>query len=538
MLTLALSTLILTGSPGYGDQPGATYSFSKFEGRIITGIEIVRRDVFDDKVANNSRFYYRWGNSLHIKTKEKIVKDELLFEVGEPFDSLKIIESQRNLRRRGFIGEIFVSARPNGSDSVNLTVTTVDYWTTRVAMYSELGGGNYAVGAAASEVNFLGYGQALEIAGQTGSDKDSYSMYAGDDRIGGSRLAGSLYYTGTTYGNSFATYLARPQYSLTVRTGYWIKYNQSDAVLRLYTGGEEFFRYKRLFREFDSRLTYSMGLSRRLDLFVKYNYDFKDYSPDDPNSPLNHIIPFDETRSYISPGIGMSIIKYDLQRYLDEAGTPEDLTLGAGFRISIGRSLKSLGADFDEIRPEISAKFLVKPYEWIFLGARNKVFWWRRDGRDKEIRSQSEIMMYLKTGRTNVLTARWLADFAWRQKSTYQLILGGTNGLRGYQAYRFAGNRAVIGNLEYRFYLPLEILTVRLGGAAFFDIGNVWRAPEKIEIKDLRSDIGLGLRFGLTKSSTSRVLRFDMAKSLADRDVYVSFGSTVLFSLKSLDSHE
>ena len=102
-------------------------------------------------------------------------------------------------------------------------------------------------------------------------------------------------------------------------------------------------------------------------------------------------------------------------------------------------------------------------------------------------------MAYIKTGETNVLSARILTDFGWRQKTTYQVILGGANGLRGYPVYRFAGNRLAIGNLEYRFYLPLEILTVRIGGAAFFDIGTVWRRNEKIDPGDLRSDIGLGL---------------------------------------------
>jgi outer membrane translocation and assembly module TamA len=95
-----------------------------------------------------------------------------------------------------------------------------------------------------------------------------------------------------------------------------------------------------------------------------------------------------------------------------------------------------------------------------------------------------------------------------------------------------------LGNVEYRFYLPLEILTVRFGGAAFFDIGRAWEPDERIEMKDLKSDIGIGLRFGLTKSSTSRVLRLDVAKSLSSNDVFVSFATGMLFSLQSIMRNE
>ena len=537
MLALLISAIILN-SPGYTKPYGDLNNFALYDGKIISKIVILRQDVFDDKIKRKTPFYYTWGNALHIITKERIIRSELLFELGEPVDSLRIIESQRNLRLRGFISEVFVTGKPNGADSVDLIVTTVDYWTTKIALYAELNGGDYTVGAGASEVNFLGNGQALEIAGQTSSDEDRYSIFAGDGRLGGTRFAGSFYYSGSTFGDGLAAYFARPQYSISVKTGFWAKYYNSDGIRRLFAGGDEVFRYKKMYREFDSKFIYSIGKLRKLDLFFKYNYEESDYSPDDYDSPYNHIIPPDQTRSYPSAGLGLSIIEYDMQRYLDEAGTPEDLTLGAAVRFSLGRSIPEFGADYTGTRPEFSTKFLSKPFSGLFIGVKNNIYWWRYDGRDTEIGSRTEAMIYLKTGETNVLTARGLADFTWRQKSTYQAILGGANGLRGYPVYRFSGNRLAIGNLEYRFYFPLEILTVRIGGAAFFDIGTVWQRYEKINLSDLRSDIGMGLRFGLTKSSTSRVLRFDIAKSLANNDVFVSFGSTVLFSLRSFENHE
>ncbi len=510
---------------------------AEYEGRIIKSIGIVRKNVFDDLMDGSKRFYYRWANSLHITTKEKIVRNELLFDIGEPLDIDKIIESERNLRLRGFIGEAFVTAEPNGPDSVSLIVTTIDYWSTKISLFSELGGGDYVLGAAASEVNFLGYGQTVEVSAQTGSESDGYSFFLAENRLGGSRLATSLFYADYTLGEGFSFSLARPQYSLAVSSGFRTIYRKNNGIGRLYYEGREFFRYKRSFHEFDLRTIYSWGRYRRADLYLDFTYDSREYSPDDINSPFNTLIPADETRSYPSIGVGLSFIRYDMERFLDEAGTPEDLTLGASLRFSIGRSLSAFGADFQGTKPEISLSVLTRPADRIFLGARDIVWWWHHSGYNTEIRHRTEAMLYYKTGSSQVLALRGLTDFAWRQKRNYQLILGGRNGLRGYSAYEFSGNRMALGNIEYRFYFPLEILTVRLGGTAFFDVGHVWYRGEQIDPGDLRSDIGIGLRFGLTRSSTSRVLRLDLAKSLSDNDLFVSFATGMLFSLKTFDGH-
>ena len=510
---------------------------AEYEGRIIKSIEIVRKNVFDDLMDGNTRFYYRWANSLHIITKEKIVRNELLFDIGEPLDKDKVIESERNLRLRGFIGEATVTAKPNGSDGVDLTVTTIDYWSTKISFFSELGGGDYVIGAAASETNFLGYGQTVELSAQAGSEQDGYSFFVAEDRLGGSRLATSLFYADYTLGESFSFSLVRPQYSLDVNTGFRTRYRRNSGIGRLFYGGAEFFRYKRAFNAFDLKTVFSRGRFRRADLYFDYTYDSREYSPEDINSPFNYLIPDDETRSYPSIGVGFAFIRYDLERFLDEAGTPEDLTLGASLSLSVGRSLSAFGADFQGTRPEISLSVLTRPAKRIFLGAKDIVWWWHHSGRNVEIRHRTEAMLYYKTGPAQVLALRGLTDFAWRQKDNYQLILGGRNGLRGYSAYEFSGDMLALVNLEYRFYFPLEILTVRLGAAAFFDIGSVWYRGEKIDLKDLKSDLGIGLRFGLTRSSTSRVLRLDLAKSLSDNDVYISFATGMLFSLKIFDGH-
>ena len=106
--------------------------------------------------------------------------------------------------------------------------------------------------------------------------------------------------------------------------------------------------------------------------------------------------------------------------------------------------------------------------------------------------------------------------------------------MRGYEIFRFSGQKLGLANLEYRFYFPLQLFTVRLGGAAFFDIGNVWDQYEKMEIRDLKSDIGIGLRFGLTKSSSARIVRLDISRALSENNIFITFSSDLVFSLRRL----
>jgi len=52
-----------------------------------------------------------------------------------------------------------------------------------------------------------------------------------------------------------------------------------------------------------------------------------------------------------------------------------------------------------------------------------------------------------------------------------------------------------------------------------------------MRLKDFKKDIGLGLRLGLTKSSTARVVRIDLARGLDRKVTYLSMGTSNVFDL-------
>lgn len=512
-----------------------------YTGKIIMRIDVVRKNVFDDLMADDDKppFYYRWANDLHIMTKESVIRRELLFSVGDSLDPEKVVETERNLRLGGFIGEVKIGVTEDGADGVDLVVTTSDLWTTKVSVYADLAGGKYDVGVDLTEENLMGLGKTIELLGQGGNDEKGYRAYYADNRLLSTRFAMGLSLSDFTYENGFMISFGRPQYSLSVPTSFAVAYSQYLTRPRLFSNGVEFFRYKNDRTQAGLDGSYTFGRFKRLSIIGGYNYESHNYSPDQVNSILNYLIPPSEKLSYPLVGMSAGIIQYDVERYLDAPGTSEDLTLGAGFRVTLGRSDKAFGATYTGYYPSITAQFLAKTSSRAFVGAFDNISWWYHDNRNERIRHVSEAAFYYKPLATHVLALHVLTDIAARQRSNYQIYLGGGNGMRGHSFYELAGTKLAVGNIEYRFFLPVEILTVRLGAAAFFDIGNVWQDDEHINLHDLQSDVGIGLRLGMTRSSTSRVINLDFARSFSRNRFYVTFtSSTSLFRLGKLSINE
>src|SRR5258706_16085721 len=71
---------------------------------IISKIIIRGTDVFDFETKPNiNKFPYSWINLLDIQTKEYVLRQELLFKVGDPVDEFRLRETERNLRALSFI---------------------------------------------------------------------------------------------------------------------------------------------------------------------------------------------------------------------------------------------------------------------------------------------------------------------------------------------------------------------------------------------------------------------------------------------------
>lgn len=96
-----------------------------------------------------------------------------------------------------------------------------------------------------------------------------------------------------------------------------------------------------------------------------------------------------------------------------------------------------------------------------------------------------------------------------------QPVLGGSNDLRGFRAYRFYDNNLILANAEYRWeaFSGLDM-------ALFFDAGKVVPKRSQVNFHDLEASAGVGFRFNV---GNSVFLRIDAGFSHEGPQIWLKF---------------
>jgi hypothetical protein len=431
-----------------------------------------------------------------------------------------------------FIGEAEAELSFTGTDSVDITITTEDLWTTVAGVASEGGGGFYSVTFYAEEKNVAGRGLEVNTEATFATDDDDgFSFSVFDSRFLGTRQGLGFYYSNYEFEEEVDFLLYRPFYSVDARYGFSLSLSHDKLIPRIFYRGEEVFRYKKDVNYLDLAFSRAFGRYTRFEPQFRFIYSDNDYA-EYPGYPDLGLIPDDEIIS--GPGIGFRLFshRYITAYYLDEFGTTEDLTEHASISGSVTWSGPTFNANYIATLVSLEAGFFYQPLDCLYTGFKNSYSsHYKGDLRRERINNILQAILYFRPADHQLLALRTFSRFAWRQNPDYQLTLGGENGLRGYPDRYLTGTKLFLANLEYRIFTPVKILTAGLGGATFFDAGYVWRDSENVDFTDLETNVGIGLRIGLTKSSTARTIRLDLARALNEDNWYISFGTENLFSL-------
>jgi hemolysin activation/secretion protein len=158
----------------------------------------------------------------------------------------------------------------------------------------------------------------------------------------------------------------------------------------------------------------------------------------------------------------------------------------------------------------------------------------REDGVWKNTRSRWEVEYNNHFSRAQTFTAHAAWEQVLRPGDETQLLLGGDTGLRGYPLNEFAGNRLFTAIAEDRlFFFPDVLHLFGLGGVVFGDAGYAWPRKAAVRFRDLRADVGVGLRFHISRASLGHVIRLDVARPVrpieGERRWLVTFGTSQVF---------
>jgi outer membrane protein assembly factor BamA len=480
---------------------------------VIGRVSIRIDEIFDEGDPREDGALYRLANVLHRRTREEAIAAQLLFASGDNYSQRKLDESERALRANGYLAEAVVRPAQTRGNEVDVEVRVRDVWTlTPEASFGRQGGRNKGA-IALEDPNFLGFGKLVKLEHGSDFDRTTTSLGFVDPNMLGSRWRFGVQYADNSDGHQREIAVGRPFFAFDTPWSASAAYLEDDREVARYALGEEVDRVRlkhdvlRLEGGFSSG--YEDGWTHRR-LFGVTRDDSQFFSA---KNNAGGVLP--EDRNFLYPWIGWEIIEdqYAKTRNLTQIGRVEDLYLGTAARFELGYSPQRsdtpgaalfsaqaragyAGRDPRELiqwDAEASGRWSADGLDNTLLGAGGEYFW----------RSNDKHVWY----------ARLAGALAHDLDPESQLLLGGDTGLRGYPLRYQAGTASALLTFEHRWFTdwyPLRL--VRVGGAAFFDIGRTW-GSDAVGTPNLGwlKDVGFGLRLGNSRSSHGAVIHLDLA---------------------------
>ncbi len=481
---------------------------------VISRITIDRRNIFDDTEAS---WITRIVNRLHVRTRAPLIQRELLFGVGEPYDSAKVAETERILRDlRVFRG---VSIDTTRSDSgLAVSVVTRDGWSTRPDFRFRSTGGSIAYTLALIEDNLLGTITQTQLLYRKEPDRTTTILGFRKRRLFAGKVGVAATYFDRSDGALLSGTVSYPFFSLASRFGAAVSFDTRRERILRFRGGMADTASDTLQRRFvlvrgevARALDASAAGYLRVGAVAQVRRD--DYAPQGifdaqglPRSVTGAFGGFAESRR----------ARFLKVRGYESFGREEDVDLSGVVRVSVLLAPRALGYARDGIAPgfalhtgmQFPGGFALADFEasGLITGA----------GLDSGQVAAGATVVFIPSRRQHiVLHAEAGALTRPAPGSEYDLGLG--VGPRAFQEHAFTGNRQYMATAEYRYTVAEDFMKVTgIGAAAFVDHGGAWWHGER---RRSGWNAGVGVRLGPSRAPDQEATRIDIARRFAtDRE--------------------
>ncbi len=516
--TLALTALISAAT--LADELPADRLLDQ-DGTVIGEIRLEKSNVFDLSNPAEDKWLYRLANRLHIVTKDKVIRKQLLLRSGDDYSARLVNESERILRSNTYLFDANIKPVKVENGVVDLTVHTRDVWTLSPDISLSRSGGENRTKIGLEDTNLFGRGRLVRAARIENVDRTEKSFEFADRHLGRSWVRASLKIADNSDGKLNWLSAQRPFYALDTRWSAGTTLFENEKRESLYQSGDEAAEYQQG-RDYASAFGgWSKGLQKGWVRRWTAGAVFDDnrFSVV-PNPELPALLP--ENRKLVYPFIGVDILKDDYRTSTnrDQIGKTEDFYLGSRLSGSLGWASESFGADRDAliIAARASRGFGDLQKDALLLAA--SVDGRVESGDTRNAWLTGSARYYKKQSAKRLFFMTMSATAGHELDLDNPVQIGGDTGLRGYPLRYRSGDSKLLFTVEQRFFTdwyPFRL--VRIGGAIFADTGRVWgRNPAGPERSGWLTDVGFGLRFAPTRSSTGKMIHLDIAFPLDGDD--------------------
>ncbi len=487
---------------------------------LIGNISYEIGDVFDLSNPKENNFAFRLINLLHFKTRQFVIKDQLLFKTNAPYSAQLIEETERNLRSNRYIYDAWLISTAyqddNGNDKVDVQVKTQDTWTLSLGFTFGSAGGESDKSVFIEDRNLFGLGTRLTLVRSSDVDREESRISYKDNNITGRHIVFGFDYSNNSDGYFRALELQRPFYAFNVTDAYSTKISAKKLTEKLYTDGSITDQYQRETSNAAIFYGFSKGLvrNRTLRWQTGINYSENQFKKLD-DGILTNPLPTDNKLIY--PWLGANYIQNNYiktKNFLHILRT-EDVNIGRDFSGSIGLTSTAWGSDRNGI-------ILSASMNDAYRLNTDQLLLWTISGSGRMVSNafqNSSAYANAQYHAPNFANQAFYTEFTFNllhnPDENNQLLMGGNNGLPGYPLRLQSGNRSVLFSVEQRYYTNLHLLQlIRVGGALFFNSGSAWSPGNDDQQFELLSDVGFGLRLESSRSESGTTLHLDMALPL------------------------
>jgi hypothetical protein len=514
--------------------PVAVYDLPHDMAARVDSIIIQIHNAFDGSRVNwdFEESLFKLGNRLHINTRDKTIKKHLLFAEGDQVTREILIESEMNLRRKNFLADAIIEVEEKSGQDIVIHVTVFDQWSTTPGTGLKRVGNQLTYWAGLSEKNLLGTGQSISISFHKKLRTKGATFYYLNPGTRTGDLYFSTYYSKNDDGFSFGSSLSKPILSKTQKHSFFATYRASSSSMWHYYDGNSIDGKNstafvsgetNLLAKFEdvSKRTTTLGLTQSHGHHTKLNVSLFTRLHEQShqgNTVSNDTALMDELtireRDDILAGISVSLNQktYTRTQNLNKLKWTEDFDKIKNISFTLGRNFQGLGANNNDYMVGFQANYTDVFRTRHFLSAHTSLNYFLSPEGEKHD-GQFEVNMRYRTKlRSNVngsVSTYWKNNIG--RLPTDQLLLGESNGLNGYPNFYFANQNLILLNTELILIPDLEILTVIPAMAVFASTGNTFPDPEKFELNNLHSAVGIGLRLGLSRSAEKSVSHVNLA---------------------------
>ncbi len=482
--------------------------------RRIERIEIIRADVFDSSEAHS--FVPNLVNGLHIMTHEGIITREILFKVGDVYDSSDVAETARNLRRVGVFRKVAVDSI-TGDSGVIMRITAKDGWSTALDLRFRLTGKQADWQVALNERNLLGTATRFSTKYRKTPDRTSVLFSFLQPRLLARTVSLGLRYEDRSDGSRQQVAIERPFFTLSDKAGISTLLDvRNERVLQFFDGinsaGDSLRRRYFLGRVEGAKSLYA---NRRgyLHLGLTAQVRRDDYAAW-PNPTATRRV-----TGSVGPFIEWRRANFAIARGFAKQGQDEDVDLSNFVRLGLSAAPQFLGYDQDGLGGLLQVRIgtqLPSRGGFAWIDARvNGVYSAARDSLKAGLDSGSVTLggtIVVSPSRRHLAIAH--ADIGWLKAPLpgTEFDLGFATGPRGFPIHAFTGDRSYYLMSEYRVMVTDEFLkSVALGVAGFVDHGGAWYSGQP---RRTGTNLGLGLRLSPSRVADANQTRLDLAYRL------------------------